>query len=443
MKRLRSTLILLVAGLALGAYIYFVESERKPASEAATERAKVFTVDASGMTELEVKASGGDRTHLKKEGGAWKIVAPIEVAADEAEVSAITSNLASLEVQRVVSEKPGDLAQFGLAAPKTEVAFRGAGDKEMRRLLIGDKTATGGDLYARLADQPRVFLISGYLDSTFNRSTFDLRNKTILHFERDKVTGVEIAGGGRHLVFAKDGDTWRLTEPMAARADFGAVEGLIGRLNTGQMKAIVADAPADLEPYGLGRPEYTVTLVAGSARSSLAFGGKSPEGTVYAKDAARPMVFTVESFLTDDLKKGPDDFRPKDIFEFRTYTGSRFEITRGADTIVFEKRKGKEASEPERWAQAQPAREADVAKIEDFLSNISNLRAQGFVDALPAGAAEAARAKAVFGEARKDETVTFYRAGSDVFAVRPGDPGAARLTASDFDSAMKALEAVK
>jgi hypothetical protein len=443
MKRGVSTLILLVIAAALGAYIYFVESKRKPSSEQAEEKAKVFDkLDAAKVEEIEIKASGGDDTKLKKEGDRWKIVAPITSAADESEVSGITSNLASVDVQRVVDQKPGDLAQFGLAPPKTEITFRASGDKAARKLLLGEKTATGGDLYAKLGTEPRVFLVSGFLDTTFNKSTFDLRDKAILKFDREKVTGLELTSPEHPMSFVKEGETWRIASPVAARADYGTVEGVVGRFHTGQMKSLVTDNAADLAQYGLDKPARAITFIAGSARTTIQFGNKTPDGQLYAKDASRPMVFTVETFLADDLNKTPDDYRPKDLYEFRTFTGSRFEIARSGVTTVFEKKKGKDPKAPEAWTQTQPPVALDATKIEDFLSKMSNLRAQSFVAELPAGSTEVARTTANWGE-KKEEKVTFHKAGDDVFAVRANEAGAAKLTASDYNDAIKALEALK
>jgi len=45
------------------------------------------------------------------------------VPADDAEISGITSNLASLEVQRVVDDRASDLKQYGLDPARIEVTF--------------------------------------------------------------------------------------------------------------------------------------------------------------------------------------------------------------------------------------------------------------------------------------------------------------------------------
>ena len=48
----------------------------------------------------------------------------------------------------------------------------------------------------------------------------------------------------------------------------------------------------------------------------------------------------IDVLRTDDLKKTGDDFRRKDVFEFRPYNATRVEIKRGTETLVFEKAKG-------------------------------------------------------------------------------------------------------
>ncbi|MPY89324.1 MAG: DUF4340 domain-containing protein, partial [Luteitalea sp.] len=125
MSRGRSFLILLVIGISLGAYIYFVERKRPPAEEREAEQLEqVFPdLDAAKVTHLTVKTASGATTTLEKEGATWQIVSPIKAGAADSEVSSITSNLSTLEIQRVVVEKPTDVAQFGLAEPRVEVTF--------------------------------------------------------------------------------------------------------------------------------------------------------------------------------------------------------------------------------------------------------------------------------------------------------------------------------
>ena len=263
----------------------------------------------------------------------------------------------------MIDENPADLKDYGLATPRIAIDFKAAGDKDYRRLLIGEKSPTGADLFAKRNDEKKVFLIPASQESTLNRSTFDLRDKTLLKFEREKVDGISVDAGGKTVQLTKDNAEWKITQPLQARADYGSVEGLIGRLQTTGMKSIVSDnpTPAELKQYGLDKPAATVDLKLGSARATLAVGGKAADNTVYARDASKPMVVTIDSALADELKKGADDYRRKDLFEFRPYNATRVEITRNTQTIAFEKVKGRgrqgrgevAACEPDRRRRGQ------------------------------------------------------------------------------------------
>ena len=439
MRGLRTFLMLLVVAAALGGYVYY-DSKREP-GDGGTKLEKVFAdVQSDKIDQVTVKSAAGEQTTVKKQGTGWQMTQPAAVAADEAEISGMTSNLASMEVQRVVDEQPAQVKDYGLEPPHIEVSFTSGGKEH--KLLLGQKTPTGSDLYAKLPDKPRVFLIASYLESMFNKSTFDLRDKTILKIERDKIDGMQIELADRTTKFAKQNSDWRLTAPLQARADFGAIEGILGRLNSTPMKSIVApdvSDPKKLQEYGLDKPSATVHVNAGSSQAGLAIGKSAGDGTVYAKDLSRPMVFTVEQALADELKKPADDFRVKDLFDARAFNTTRIEVVRGGQTLAFEKDK-------DAWKQVTPAaKAADTAKVEALLTALTNARATGFTDKIADTGLDTPEVSVTikFEEGKKEEKVAFGRKGSDAFARREGDPGAAKIDAASLDGIVKAADALK
>lgn len=450
MRGLRTTLLLAVALIGLGAYIYFVESKREP--EAADKKEKVFDVAADKIEEIRIKPASGDASALKKSGDTWNLTEPDAAKADQGEVSGITSNLGSLEIQRVVDEEGADLAAFGLAQPRIEVQFKAAGDQAPRRLLIGEKTSTGGDLYAKRGDDKKVFLIPAFVEGTLNRTPFDLRDKAALAFDRDKIDFIEIKSPETTIELAKVDGNWRVKKPYEGKADYGAVEALIGRLAGLQMKSLEASGDiVDPKSYGLAAPAYTVTIGAGSTRAALAIGTAKQGATdpqLFARDLSRPVIFTVEQTVTDDLKKAPAEYRRKDLFEFRSFNATRLEINRAGQVAAFEKSKVTGATATtaeEKWKQVLPAaRDVDQTKMDDLLSKLSNLRAQSFVNGeTKTGLYEpAVTVVAKYDEGKKEERTVFSRVGTDVYAGRTGEPGAASVAPVDFDNAMKALDEV-
>jgi hypothetical protein len=428
MKGLWSTIALALVAIGLGAYIYFADPQKAPDTPA---RDKVFSVAADKVRTLTV-AADGETSVLEKKGDSWQMTAPVATDADQTEVTSLVTNLSTLEINRVVDENAADLAQYGLAEPKITVEFGGEGTSG--KIAFGDKTPTSGDMYAVKPGEKKVFLVSAFLESTFNRKPFDLRDKRVVRFERDKADGLEVTTAAGTAVMARSGSDWTVTAPVQTRADYGAIEGLLTRVSTAVMSGIAETAPADLKKYGLDAPQATIVVKSGSSTATLTV-GKEEDGKVYAKDAARDMVFTVDASFANDVRRTPDDFRDKDLFEFRGFTASKLVITRGADTVTLEKAGDK-------WTRASAATQPDAAKLEDFLAQLSALKAAAWIPAAQASGlnAPAVRVEATYDEKKLTESVSFARAGNDVFAARAGEPGAARVEAAAFDGALKALD---
>jgi hypothetical protein len=211
MRGLRSFGGLVVILIALGGYLYFVES-KKPAGGDAEKKEKAFTVEADKIEEFTIKSESGERTTLRKSGSDWQIAQAPGVKPDSGEVSGITSNLSSLEIQRVIDENPSDLTEYNLTQPRVEVGFKAAGKDH--KLLIGRKTPPGSDLYARVDDQKRVVLIPSFVDTTFNKTTFDLRDKAVLAVNRDEIGWLGVTTPASTMRFEKSSGEWKLTQPV-------------------------------------------------------------------------------------------------------------------------------------------------------------------------------------------------------------------------------------
>ena len=290
-----------------------------------------------------------------------------------------------------------------------------------------------------------MFLISSYLDSSFNKKTFDLRDKTVLKLDREAIGTLSVIMPAKTLRFSKSSGEWRITEPVNARADFTSVDGLVSRLNTLQMKSIAADQPGSLAEFGLDKPAATIQLGSGSSQATLLVGKAAADNTIYVKDQSRPAVMTIDANLMDELKKDAGEFRQKDLFDARAFNASRIEVVRNGQSVAFEKTrsKNKEGQDEEKWRQVAPAaQDADQTKVENLLSAVTQTRATSFTDATAKTGLESPALRVMIrsGDPQKEEAVTFAKSGDKAFASRAGDPGAAVIEASAIDNIGKALD---
>jgi hypothetical protein len=187
---------------------------------------------------------------------------------------------------------------------------------------------------------------------------------------------------------------------------------------------------------------------AGSSAATLTLGA-SVAGKTFARDMSRALVFTVDDSFASELHKGASDYRKKEVFDFRGFSATRLVLQRGAQTVTLQKVKGTGENAIDTWQitvsgeGAAAGREAEAAKVDELLSELSALRAGSFVAAGPGTGLSSPllTVSAAFDE-NGTEDVSFARAGSDVFAARADESGAMKLEAAPFDAALKALDAV-
>ena len=223
------------------------------------------------------------------------------------------------------TRRPTDLAQFGLAEPRGRGRLPGRrARRTFRHLLLGDKTADAGELYATRGGK-QVFLIPSFLESSFNQSTFDLRDKSVLKFDRDKVDRVDSrSAGGTPMALAKDGADWTARRAACRRGPTSArSRALVGRLQTAQMKSIAAQEAADLKKYGLDKPEVAVTRRRGQrARLAADRRRRRDTGDRLRADASRPAGLHRRVRPAGRPEEAGRRPAQKDVFAFRAFNAT-------------------------------------------------------------------------------------------------------------------------
>ena len=439
MRGLTSSAVLLLALVCLGSYIYFFQLKRAPASVDSHPRA--FEISKDQIDQLVIKSAGGDVSTVTKTDGRWQITAPLTAPADETLMTRIVTLVSGLEISRVVDEEPTDLSQYGLAPPHVEVTIKTSGAAETTQLLLGGAGPIGSNIYARLSSSPRVILVASEVADVADKSTFDLRDKAVLKFDRQKIDGLEIETGGHTIQLRRQDVEWDLLKPFHTHADLGVVSGLLTTLESLQMTSIVASQGPDSASYRLDNPISTVRIVTGSAKEALQIGANADESHAYARNPSMPIVFTIPASVGDALRNEPDHYRRKDVFEFQTIDATRLEVVRDGQTTVYEK-----ATAPGgdgKWHELSPnARSIEPARMETSLSKFSYLRALTFVPR-PANFTRGSGVISVlvkYDEGKKSETVQLAKLGSEPFAVRADWPDAARLDANAYALLVASLD---
>jgi Domain of unknown function (DUF4340) len=302
----RGLIIAVVVLATLGGVLYWSQ-HRTPAAETAALPAStapvILKVNPADVTQLVIQQK--EPVTLKKTDGRWQITEPKPYPADQEAVAGVLSTLSGLNADRVVEEKTSDRKQYGLDPAQVEL------DTSVRngtqQLLLGDDTPAGGDVYAALATDPRVFTIVSYQKSSLAKSLNDLRDKSLLTLSSDKVSRVELLKKGEDLELDRTKDGWQILKPSSSPADSSAVNALVSTLTNARMDlSTTTDAAA---AFAQATPLATAKVTGDAGVQTLEV--RKNKDDYFAKSSTVDGIYKVDSSLGPALDKKIDDFRPK------------------------------------------------------------------------------------------------------------------------------------
>ncbi|MBI3825343.1 MAG: DUF4340 domain-containing protein [Candidatus Rokubacteria bacterium] len=259
------------------------------------------------------------------------------------------------------------------------------------------------------------------------REEAEARKGRVFSVENKDVTALRMKRPADTVALKREGDDWRLLEPVAARADRAKVEEAITALATTRSDREIEAAPRALADFGLDKPsaEVTVTLKDGKTLG-LVLGARTPTGAwVYAREAGKAPVFTTSDSVQRLVTAPVADFRDKTILAFDGASVSGLDVTVGGETLALEH--GATA-----WSITRPlARPADGDSISDFLSKLGAARIKEFVAEAPPsltawGLDKPVRVTLVTGKDKDRTTKTLLLGKQDtaskgVYAMREGE----------------------
>lgn len=300
----------------------------------------------------------------------WRITSPIEVKADSGKVVDLIRSLTEEQIEAFLEEPPANvnLKQIGLQPPRGEIRLILEGEAETT-LLLGSKKK-GGEVYAQRHGDEGVLELKEAFWKALPSHVADLRDRTLLALDREKVEQFELQSPKGQAVLKKIDGRWKIVQPEEALADQRMVEDLLWELDRARIKEFVADAPKTLKPYGLDTPPVTIRFSdqAGTPLTSLALNSAPKAEGTYARVGDRPSVYLVDAKLYEQLDQGPFDLRSRRLLSFETWDVGKMMLARDGQEIQLEKRK-------EEWELTKPRQgKAKYSAVTDLLNDIKNLK---------------------------------------------------------------------
>jgi len=167
---------------------------------------------------------------------------------------------------------------------------------------------------------------------------------------------------------------WRLTRPLAARADAFAVDRLLDAVTSLSKTRTLDDV--DPKAVGLDKPRATVRLTTKDGEKVLRIGAEVPPGgSTIAGVEGRKGAYVVSDAVLSEVDKAPGEWRDHQVFRGNREAVQRITLTGGSEgPVVLARRRGGF------WMERPVADRADRDLVDGLLSDLTGLTADRFLD---------------------------------------------------------------
>ena len=319
--KLKNTLLLLIAAVAIFAFIQFYESKQPTSQEAAERAGRVVKFDRDKITQIAIRTND-TKIDLEKRGDVWFMERPVKDRADSGAIAQLFTTAEALKSEEAIpAEKKGGekdpLREFGLASPETRLIFTG-GEKPIE-LLFGKDAAVEGKLYVRLENSRTAHVIGNDLKNQITKKADDFRDHKLTDLLSTQVRKAALKTAAGELEFEKKDAHWSLTKPLKARGNDQKIGDLIAQAANAQVDSFVADS-SNLATFGLQEPRGTLTLTVEDRKEPvvLQIGQPTEKEKIFVKLSTRDSVLVVPKTLESLLEIKPADVRDRSLLRVQT-----------------------------------------------------------------------------------------------------------------------------
>ncbi len=372
MNRKNLTALVVLGVLTVVAVIVLRQPEK---GQRVGERPRPIPKLAVGGFDALSVTKGNATTTIQKVGAAYKVVAPIQFAADENVAKQAFEAIEKLEFGDIVSDQVTKHAEFEIDDAKALKVIVKKGDKAITEFLIGK--SVGGNTLVRVPGKNDVWTGLGSFRYNFDRDTTNWRDKTITKFTQTDAEKIEVKGkgGARVVVKNEGGDKWSVVE---SSMPIGKFDNAIPTGISSAMASLITNEFADdAKPAdtGLAEPSTTVTVsVKGGKTVTLMVGNKKGDDDYYVKSGDSPQVYLVKRYNIDRVDKRPIDFRDKSVCDLAESDVGDISVTNDKDSYALVRDPKKNE-----WKVTKPAGlTPDSGKLTGIASAFKDWKAAGF-----------------------------------------------------------------
>lgn len=331
----RTTLVLLLFTIGLGAFIFLFERHQQPAGRDQQPGHVFSDLNFSSVNSIIVRPAQRVEIKAIHTNNTWRILKPISYPASSTSVQILLDAFQQLVWHscikaRELKDRPNYIHEFGFDSPQFSLVIEHDGIQ--MQLLIGSLSPLRDEVFLQIVGRDEIFLVPSELLQFLPRTSSDWRDPILADLKNLAFDRLTVTNGAKtyELVRDKLGKPWHLVRPIEARTDNPRVNRLLEDLQSLRISQFVTDEPkTDLENFGLQPPELELTFAQGEEPVlSLQF-GKSPTTNntlIYARRADTTSIVLVTNTQLAPWRGSFDEFRDRHIVTLTTDSVDEVEV---------------------------------------------------------------------------------------------------------------------
>jgi hypothetical protein len=382
-----------------------------------------------GLREETLSLAAGDQ--------GWRLTRPRALPADGDTINDLLDKLQTARVKEFVAEAPRSREPYGLDRPVRLVVHTGQDkDRTSRTLLLGKVDSAKQGVYAMREGEETVLLLPEEIWNQLPKNVAAARDKTVVAFERDKVTRIDVESPRGTVTLVREADRWQITQPTPLPADPVEAGALLSALKNLKAQAFLSEDASGIARW-LARPEVKVTITEQGGATRTLLLAPSPERrggqpSAYAAVAGQGPVVLVEAKALTDLGKPLNELRDRTLVSgLEPRDVKRVQVTRGDKRVLVERRGDDE------WRLLEPTKgAARRTKVDDVVYGLRGLK---WKEIVAPGGEDPAR----YGLDKPEAVITLYRAdGGEIVTLEVGrKDGDRRFVRSKGSPAIYSIDA--
>ena len=264
---------------------------------------------------------------FEKTKDSWQLTTPVLDEANKMNVEALLSGITSMKQERILDDKPKDLALYGLKDPSLTVVLESKDKKQKVELKMGSDTPVGYSSYVQIVGKDTVYRVAKSAKVACDKDIDSFRNKAVVSLVRTEISGLTFEPQGKPVVQLErtPKDQWlvlgaseKLKYPGLADKINPIVSSVLGM----EAKHFVDKVTGEtrLKSFGLSPSTLSVVLTREKDKSKLTLLlGKTKDNKAYAKRSDKDVIYEIDPSILTRMQGSLSEFVDKNLCTFNRF----------------------------------------------------------------------------------------------------------------------------